>query len=481
MARAVLALLLSGALLAAQDEVVRLKNGRMLVGQIIEKNADGFKLEKWDGSGVVAVRWTQVSEADRTRLQAGAADAAQAIKLIDGIRVVTATRIVEGVLVKEDSTNLHVKTRDSKTPIQIPISAILAREKIRLPEIDIYTPEERLELKAQSIDPRNPDHLLDLAEFARGLGFADKSREYLNQALAVAPEDRKAAIERMIKEVDGKKALDEINRLIESAKFEDAATRADAWLQEYEGTEIAKKNADLVDRIRKEAEEFQKNRDKVLGRKVVDQFPKLVQKYLKEYAELDKIDNAMRKAEKASETAIKELKAKYEITDEDFSKWWTAAEKERANRKRRVSFGTGTWIVNNGQDGGWDSEDTRTSPQDQGGRNPLDDLARQFGQGGFPGQGGQNRPPKKNQPDPRKKIQTRQEWWETNSPATRAEFLEAYWASETEWVKKDKSVEKKCPNCNGTGYLKSLRGNKYVDIVCPRCHTVGKEIDITYY
>lgn len=480
MARAVLALLLASSLLAAQDEAIRLKNGKMIVGQIVEKNADGFKLEKWDGSGVVAIKWTQISDADRARLQKEAADATQAIKMIDGIRVVTATRIVEGVLVKEEPTNLHVKTKDSKTPIQIPISAILAREKIKLPELDIYTPEERLELKAQSIDSKNPDHLLDLAEFARGLGFADKSREYLNQALAVAPEDRKEAIQLMIKEVDGKKALDEIDRLIENAKFEDAATKAETWLQDFEGTDIAKKNSDIVDRIRKEAEEFQKNRDKVLGKKVVEQFPKLVQNYLKEYAKLDKIDNAMRNAEKASETAIKELKTKYDITDEDFSKWWTAAEKDRSMKKRRVSFGTGTWIVSNGQDGGWDSEDTRTS-QDSGGGNPLDQLAKQFGQGGFQGQGNQNKQQKKNQPDPRKKIQTRQEWWETNSPSTRAEFLEAHWVSETEWVKKDKSTEKKCPNCNGTGYLKSLRGNKYVDIVCSRCHTVGKEVDITYY
>ena len=147
MRRATLALSLVLALsaAAAAQDVVRLKNGRFLAGTVTLDEADreGFKVQRWDTGSTLFIRWAQISDTERLRLLNKAPETGPALETLDGVQAITQTREVIGILVKEDGLQLFIKTRDQKTPVQIPKSALLRPQEARkIKEYDAYSPDE---------------------------------------------------------------------------------------------------------------------------------------------------------------------------------------------------------------------------------------------------------------------------------------------------------------------------------------------------
>src|SRR5262245_27842578 len=129
---------------AATQEAVRLKNGRFVAGAVTIDEADkeGFKVQLWETGATIFVKWSQIPEGERNRLlkrtPAATASSGPAVNLIDGIRLITSNREVIGVLVKEDATQVYVKTKDSKTPVVVPKNDSLIRrdDGIKVKESD---------------------------------------------------------------------------------------------------------------------------------------------------------------------------------------------------------------------------------------------------------------------------------------------------------------------------------------------------------
>jgi hypothetical protein len=499
----------------AQDDVVPLKSGRVIVGKISQKGENGVVVDKWDGSGSVSISWSQIPEKDLPRFKEMPVrnETPVDVPSIEGVRLVTSYRIVDGIIDREDATTLWLKTRDGKNPIPFAKNGIEGREKIMLRESDIYTPDEildaRIKKAADSGEIAKPDTLIGLGDFAMSQADAARTRgdlaaseKMVNRALSfyadartaletelqgAADEAAKSAIQkriddldRRIKEFKGRGELDEILKLVEKNDYDKALEKAQQFLTDYEGTPLAEKNLDLVDRITREQEEFKANRDKILGRKIVDAAYKLIGDYLRKAASDPKIDSAMKSADGVDQRVINDLKDTYKITQAEFQKWWSDAEPLRAEKKRRANLGTGTWILKGGQNGGFDSGQGQggNRPGGQGGRNPLDDFRRRVG-GNQPVPGMPQPAP---QADQRKKLQTKDEWWTAQTASVRQEFLEGYWATKSSLVQSTrKETEKKCTMCNGQGTLKAQRYGQFVDVVCQRCHGSQVEIDITYY
>ena len=51
----------------SEQDVVKLKSGRVLSGLVVldDTNKDGFSVQRWDTGGTVFVRWTQITEMER--------------------------------------------------------------------------------------------------------------------------------------------------------------------------------------------------------------------------------------------------------------------------------------------------------------------------------------------------------------------------------------------------------------------------------
>src|SRR5262245_13734532 len=154
---------------AGEQDTVRLKSGRVLVGivQVDESNRDGFSVQRWDTGGVVFVRWTQITDFERARLSSRVPEIKVAGVMLDGVRAMTAGRDVVGVLVKEDANGLHIKTKDGKAPVQVPKSALLRpHESLKIPESDAYSPDEMVDLRVPKANEKDYSSMLELGYFA---------------------------------------------------------------------------------------------------------------------------------------------------------------------------------------------------------------------------------------------------------------------------------------------------------------------------
>jgi hypothetical protein len=501
----------------AQDDVVRLKSGEFILGKIQSSDDRGLTLERWDGSGVITIAWELIPETHHSRFRSEVTGASAAEAMLDGVRVITSFRVVEGLMLEEDTAaNLYrVKTKESPQPTLIPKHVVLAVEKIKVAESQVYTPEERLQRYMAAVDMADLEQVAKAADFALSLGFPDQALQFYRSArnliearireveASTLSEDEKNAkyeeinellkeFDRKVKEIEGAASLKEIEDHAASGDFDDAIRKAGEWVREYEGTKLWERNQDLVERLTREREEFVANRAKVLSRKVVEEFPKIVGKRIRELARADGVDAALKQAERLDDAIVADLASKFKATGEEVKHWWRQALAEREKKKSRANMGTGSWIVNGGQDGGYDSQQApRQQPRGGGGGGggqipgmggqggSLEDLRRRYGGGGGgnqPGQQGQGQ-----QQDLRKRLQTKDEWWKSQSSSVRESFLEANWALQSKLVQLGETKEKNCPQCYGQGTLKAQRAGTYVDVICQRCHNAKSEVEIVWW
>ncbi|HXG63056.1 MAG TPA: hypothetical protein VNO22_16915 [Planctomycetota bacterium] len=472
---ALLALLAAAAPASAQD-VVRLRSGKVLSGtvQIDEADKDGFRLVRWDTGGTIYVRWSQLPEPEKNRLLGRSAPDASApqLELLDGVRILTATREEVGILVREDAQTILVKTRNGRTPVPIPTSALLKPyEKIKIRESDAYGPEEMVERRLARAGDADAAALLEIARFATGLRLYDKARELYQKAAGIDPARKDeidallAANERLVKEDKAAALVRQVKELLEDTEYAKALELARRLPAEFGDTEIARQNKDLAAQIEKEAKDFELKKAELLAQKVPEAYKAKRSALLSEYAgSRYKLSQARSLVAKLDDEVVKYLAAKFKSTPEEVQAAWA----KREPKSRTVSFGEGSWIVRGGQDGGLDT-DAKFTPRD---------TSRS---GGNDGDGNNRRRPT-TPPRPvdlGKKLPTSEEWWASASQGERKSWLEAEYAKTSSAVRKEIRT-RKCGTCNGEGVLKSTRMGVACEVKCARCHG-AKEDEIVQY
>lgn len=465
---------------AAGQDGVRLRNGKYLSGSVVlkEEDKEGFELRRWDGSGLIHIRWSQIPEFEMARLLGKSPESPVTSSLIDALRVITATREVTGLLVKEEGGMVHLKVKDQKNPIPIPASTILRRENVRIPEAEVYSPEEMVDQRALKADLSNPDALLDLAAFASSLKLYDRAKEYLTKGAALDPsrkeifDRRLAETENLLKEGRAAAALASIRKLQEEMNYPKALEEARKFLADFGETELARQNKDLLATLEKEAKEFENRRAEVLREKVPELWKAKRSALLSQYASGKyKLSEARAALQKIDTEIAADLAKRFKVSPEDVTKAWEL----REPKVRSVSYGSGTWIAKGGQDGGLDTEakyEPRQRPQNS--PNPFDIF------GSFGGSTRRRQPQQQKPVALGQKLQTSEEWWQTVSTADRRNWLEAEYAATSSCVRKIKEETRKCPDCAGEGVLRFNRMGVTGEAKCHRCHGVQNDV-ILYY
>ncbi|MBI2899598.1 MAG: hypothetical protein HYY17_05395 [Planctomycetes bacterium] len=480
-----LSLAIAGPALA--QDVVRLRNGRHIGGTVVidETDQNGFKVIRWDTGGTVYVLRSQVTEYEWTRLRSAPADAQG--DALEGVRVVTtANREVIGVLVDAAGTAVtplpkskealdtivRVKTRDAATPVSVPRASIALYEPLKIREADAYSATEMVDRRLKAVDPKEAAKLIEVAQFARGLKLYDRAKEILQQAAAADPARKEeidaqiAQLDLLIKEQQAEAKLAEILKLAEAGKFDDALAAADKFVQEFADTKAAKNNPDLVARLKKDQENYAKNRAEFLAQRVPEAWRSVRSSLFTEYARSKyKVDEARQLVARMDDEILDKLSKKFNGPPEDAAKAW-----ERRDQKRKtVDMGTGSWIYKGGQDGGYDYESAGSNDT---GDDLLDDFTRRLGR---------KKKDDKQQQETGLKIDTKDKWWAEAGDSKRRAWLETEYGLTSKYVKKEKEEEKKCSRCQGAGTLKATRGGKSVDVICPVCHKTGVVVSVTYW
>jgi len=472
-------LLLSATTAFAQD-VVRLRSGKFLSGTValVSKDADGFLIELWDTRAVLYVKWDQVPGSEKDRLLNVPPPPVEV--LLEGAIVSTPYRLLRGLVVKEDASVVHVKSSERRESVPVPKSAILRRDPVSLREADVYTPEELLELRVKKAEATDARGMLDLGRFAAKQKLYERAREYCLEAVAADPSRKAeidvllAEIEACIREARAKELLAGIKQLVAEVQYAKAVEGAKALLKEFPDTQAAKSNPDLVAEIDAEAKEFQIHREEVLARKVPDLWRARRSTFLSRCAALPMADSRMRLA-RLDDEVMEELARRMKATPLEVRLAW----EKRPEKNRVASYGSGTWIVRGGQDGGLDFQDPQAPPQNQ----PPEPTVY------IPIKDAEGRTilmvPATDSPRPPRQLglrmQTRDEWWVYSGFEHRKDWLEAEYVSQSPFVKKIEEKPVRCPACLGAGLLRAYRSGKGLDVTCFRCHGVRQDVTFLYW
>ncbi len=460
-----------GSVAAAQD-VVHLKNGKVLSGLIVfdGDSKAGFTLRRWDTGGDVFVRWTQVPDAEAYRIRTRVTTTegtTESEDIIDATRIVTNTdRELLGVILSEKDGIIQIKTRDGVVPTAK--AAEKLREQLKVKESEVYTPEERVDRKAKGIADTDFEKLQKIGEFAAGIKVFAKARDLYLRAEKAAPADRKAALKGLasamdvaIVEENAEKALAAARKLATELEFDKAVAEAQKFLAEFAETSVAKANANLVTEIENRRKEYQANRDTFLKRDIPEQWARVRQTLIQKYSTGKiKLQEAREAIGKVDEEIIAEVGKKLKATTEEVTRHW-AGRPEKKNIKT-VSMKDGTWIHRGGQDGGMDYSGD--------GSDDLDEFKKRFGDGQDP----------KKKPQLGSKLETAVEWWANASNTNRREWLECLYADTSSNVQKE-VIETNCRPCKGEGKRQARRGGKDIEYTCHECHGVKKVLTIKYW
>jgi tetratricopeptide (TPR) repeat protein len=489
-----LLLLASPAFAGSDQDTVRLKSGRILTGIVAldDTNKEGFTVQRWDTGGTVFVHWNQITDLERSRLANRVPEARPTGVMLDGVRAMTNGRDVIGVLVKEDSNGLHIKTKDAKAPLQIPKSALLRPyEAVKIAETEAYSPDEMVDTRFAKANEKDYSSMVELGRFAASLKLYERAKD-LYQKAASADATKKDEIEGILTQNDtlikeGKAAVlvAQVKEYVETIEFAKALETVKKLMADYADTEVAKQNKDLAAAVEKKAKDFEGKRVEYLAENVPGAYKDRRASLFSQYSSATKykIAEALQHAAKIDEEVVADLAKRMKSTPEEISAAWG----KREMKPKTVSYGDGSWIVKGGQDGGLDT-DAKTNPAAGNGNNNGGKNNGGFGFGGNgqggngnKGQGGnmgRNNPA--NQPQPLgKKLETKDEWWATASTSDRRNFIEADYAKNSSAVKKEVK-QKKCSVCNGEGIRKETRQGVACECKCLRCHG-SKEDDIIVY
>ena len=479
---------------AAGEDAVRLKNGRYLAGSISvdEADKDGFRIRIWETGATLAVKWTQIPDAERNRLLGRSPDVAgpsSLVPMIDGIYIVTTNREVSGVLVKEDAGQYLIKTKDSKTALAVPKNASVLRKEhpFKIKESDAYSTEEMIEAREKRAPETDYTALLDVARFAAGLRQFERAKGIYAKA-AAAPNAKKDEIadliaknEVLIKEEKADNLLAEVNALRKAVEFAKASEVAKKLLADYAETEAGRQNAGLIAAIEKDAKDFEVRKADFLAREVPDAYKSKRADLFSTYASTKyKIGEVKTLATKIDDEVLKYLAAKFKSTSDEIKAAWD----KRELKPRTVSFGEGTWVALGVNDGVMDTDQKGTPKQTTQGQGQGGGFGFGGANGGMGGrnrnnpQGGQGGQPKP--VDLGKKLQTSNEWWGEASTSERRSFVEAFYAQNSSMVKRDEVKKKKCAFCKGEGLFKGVRQGYEAEWKCGRCHGAKDDDVITY-
>jgi len=466
--------------LAPAQEGVRLKSGRQVSGTFLidEKDPDGFRVECWDTGAILDIRWSQIPESERDRLLHRLGDPETAPpSLIEGVLIVTSSRYVFGIMDREDSSLLYVKTNAGNAPTVIPKVAILRRDTVRIPEAEIYTPLERVDRRAAAAG-KDYRRLLDAGRFAAGLQLPDRARDLYLRAIQADPSKKEeveavlVALEARVREAKAEDLMAEAKRLADEFDYARALGEARRIPREFPDTETAKRYGDLVAAIEKEQKEYLTHREELLVRKVGLLWPMKRSQLLSQAAGLMLVEARARIA-KIDDEVVKDLCRRLKSDSGEILVAW----EKREERKRLATYGSGTWIVRDGQDGGLDytpPAQAPIAPPQPGGQILIpvgggsrwwimaDDVAPS--------------PKPLGQP-----LRTKDEWWVQSDPYDRKAWLEAEHASTSPYVKRVEQRSRKCGACLGFGLLQAMRSGRLVAVKCPRCHGVCEDVSVLFW
>ncbi|MHC4939179.1 MAG: hypothetical protein ACYTHK_09450 [Planctomycetota bacterium] len=455
------------AIAAAQSDKltrIKMKNGRQVVGYVVEKECSNENLVLRDmrTKKKMTIPWSKVKAdvARKLRIDLGfeVAEAKGGHKLeADQIRNRTGNLFTGVVLNRETArADGHYKLKTADGVLKIQLADIREERKVEVDATMVYTPRELYEKKLAEKAPETAADEFQLAEYARLIGALPEAKQHYEKLLAYEdPKYPESAINRLIERVDklmaSTEAVDKlrsIERHIVYNRFEKAKAELDEFTTKY------KEERDFMLEAEKLAEKLEAQRKEYYTEKVAGMLRDAIKDVLNKKVREDEL--SVREAQNfaaaevgaeqsASRMAVEMIAAKLKIGTEEVMDLW----KERPKRViHKAFYRDGTFIV-------------------------LDDLEDALAKAPKPKVPKGKQAPKLPKPRP---IMTPDKWWDHKRKTRKwrhmADFLYAYWAEKSGAVELVPEKFETCPTCVGKGYIiQSVMTQQGNAIYADRCNT----------
>ncbi len=441
---------------AAHPDLVTLRDGRPLLGEVKSASEEEFTMHLFDG-GQLTVPWERVIERDVLRLQKrfGFIADEEAELTVPGVRIVLEDgNVFEGALLEpKRPDSVHLKLADG--PREFPSSRIVSVEEVDVSALEAYTPRQLYQRHVDEHgEPQTPQGHMDFAAHSQRIGDYEKALEHLETLQEEFPEFKAEGV-RLQKEAvlvirsqqEAISLFDEVRAAAHRKQYDRAMAALEKLQADFPESPILEKverygltSERLVaarrelDRERVASRYFYWMRDVAMDKAREEE---LTLSEVKSYAQREMADDISERVASSEQ-----------FTAEEVKELW--AERE-SFLKRRTSYGNGTFLVEKPKKKAKPS--TQNRGRDRRGRrnNSRDDG-----------------------PKIERKPPTADEWWMRARPNERRDWLLSFYAEHSSDVNVKRTDYKQCLRCGGAGSLSVLgqTGGSQA-IICDRCWGLG--------
>ena len=460
----------------ASAQAIQLRDGQLLVGEVVDATTDGLSFRRLDNGGLLELSWSDLSPLH-----------AEQIKRLEGIVVEEEGEVtieadvliyktgggsldeVVGLIVEYAPDKILLKQKNRIVPV--PTSAIAKPPRTReVPVLEIFTADEYYQRKLAEIQPgEDADKHVALAEELRRVRLYEESLKHLERAEELGGGKHSGQLTAMLERVRRLKEsaaerglLAEIRIQRNRRNFERAAELIEQFEQEYPESELARE-------LDREKKRFDENRETYLLEEIKTRWASTVREVARVKAgERDSSLTAVRSwvEDGMAEEVFDRIGRVLEIEPKEVAELWAKRLELSNPRADLYSYGVGSWVLgadavtkdtDAGAGGGNDSGSG--SAQDR----ELERLIRKLREVRERGRAIAARRDTGQQ-------QTEDDWWEDAERNERTGWIRAYFAEYSGRMEVTSAYAFKCPNCDGAGYLVTVGSSgEEQRAKCPTC------------
>ena len=468
-------LLLAGLCTPARAEIVKLKDGTLLHGEIIAfDEGTGIRLRRVDTGGEVSLTWEHLPPEEVKRLKAERGFTGDEVQpfVVNVVNLVLKNGTTEtGVLVEGGRPDAFTIKRRSGTD-SFPRQFVRSVEPGKADAQSIYQPEELYGvIRAQLGDPVDAAANFEMAVACEGAGLYEQSRTHYEAAKALDPKLKPELIAQRLERLGVKienraetAEIDEIRSRLFRKEYDEALTAAASFRKTYP------QSRQLADLTALEAQ-IGHERQAHYGAKIISDYFSLLGKTIGTLARKEGLTIGAAQellTESVHKDIVTRLAEGYHMTPDGVEQLW----KDRAGGSVRTSgYGTGTFILGAERALKWvgsDEEDTAAPDVKPAGNDDLEQRIKDA--------------LKKKEDEAKKRASdsaaskvlqegtTPDQWWAAASTDDRVRWLTSYYAEFSEHLTVLRAKPRICRNCNAVGTVPGQNEKgEVVPVPCPTC------------
>jgi len=475
MMNVVLVAVLMSLLALSPADIVRLADGRLVHGTIVDfDEGTGFTIVRADTGGRVALRWEHLSAAETRRIKESRGFTGEDPQpfLVDVVHLVMKNGTTEtGVLVDDGRRDVYTLTRRGSSD-SFPKQYVRSVESGRVEGLSVYSTEDLYQLLlTQFGTPTTAAQHFEMAVAAEGANLYGQARDHYIAAAGLDPSLKPELIALRIARAGIKiedsvetARLDEIRNRLYKKQFDVALRMVGEFRQDYPASR------QLGDVATLEGDIGRRRRNHYQGKVVSDYFS-FLGKSLGEVSRADDmtLGAALELVEESIHLEIVDrLGNSYKMDAAGIDSLWEA---RKGGSVRTSSYGTGTFILGEEKALDWVGEKDEEEAEDEDTTEEDEDLQDRI-----------DKVLKKRAAEARQRAKSRRssrsleegispdDWWDQTASDDRMRWLMAYYAEFSGHISVLRAKPRNCRTCEASGRIEVMNEKGEVEAaLCPTC------------